>query len=153
MRNEATSEPHWFNRVKIDFNSEPPSYFSFRDFWRGGGEGGYCETSEETVISAKNMENGKHIEINDRSGKNHNGRSAEEVTHVFGTGSDGLNDIHIAVDLDITNMTQYYVTNPHRKSSPHLSTLKDKEVVTQLNDARWSANLLKNLIVPFSLFD
>ena len=90
--------------------------------------GGYCETSEETVISAKNMENGKHIKINDRSGKNHNGRSAEEVTHIY---------IHIAVDLDIiTNMTQYYVTNPHRKSSPHLSTLKDKEVVTQLNDAR-----------------
>lgn len=102
----------------------------------GGGEGGYCETSEETVISAKNMENGKHIEINNHSGKNHNGRSAEEVAHVFSTGSDGLNDIHIAVDLDITNMTQYYVTNPHRKSSPHLSTLKDKEVVTQLNDAR-----------------
>lgn len=49
------------------------------------------------------MENGKHIEINDHSGKNHNGRSAEEVTHVFGTGSNGLNDIHIAVDLDITN--------------------------------------------------
>ena len=69
----------------------------------GGGKGGYCETSEETVISAKNMENGKHIEINDHSGKNHNGCSAEEVTHVFGTGSEGLNDIHIAVDLDITN--------------------------------------------------
>ena len=59
---------------------------------RGGGEGGYCETSEETVISAKNMENGKHIEINNHSGKNHNGRSAEEVTQNVCFLAQGLTD-------------------------------------------------------------